>query len=164
MRSPGRSAVAVRFSARFALMCADPSGWRAAGASTLVRVLPVGPGEPAAVQALEWALRPTALLRRCAARHGEAFTLRLSFDDAPLVCVWSPRGVADGLAAPAGLLRRGESPGPLRPVAGPRSILLADGAEHLRMRRLMLPPFHGERLRDLGDVVAARAGAAVERW
>ena len=32
------------------------------------------------------------------------------------------------------------------------------------MRRLMLPPFHGERLRALGDVVAARAGTAVERW
>ena len=81
-----------------------------------------------------------------------------------MVCVWSPQGVADVLAAPAGVLRRGESPGPLRPVAGPRSILLADGAEHLRMRRLMLPPFHGERLRALGDVVAARAGTAVERW
>src|SRR3954470_19952326 len=126
--------------------------------------LPPGPSEPAAAQTLEWALRPTALLRRCARRHGEAFTLRLTFDDAPMVCVWSPRGVADVLAAPASLLRRGESPGPLRPVAGPRSILLADDAEHLRMRRLMLPPFHGERLRGLGDLVAARAGAAVERW
>ena len=126
--------------------------------------LPAGPSEPAAAQTLEWALRPTALLRRCARRHGEAFTLRLTFDDAPMVCVWSPQGVADVLAAPAGVLRRGESPGPLRPVAGPRSILLADGAEHLRMRRLMLPPFHGERLRALGDVVAARAGTAVERW
>jgi cytochrome P450 len=126
--------------------------------------LPSGPSEPAAAQTLEWALRPTALLRRCARGHGEAFTLRLTFDDAPMVCVWSPQGVADVLAAPAGVLRRGESPGPLRPVAGPRSILLADGAEHLRMRRLMLPPFHGERLRALGDVVAAHAGTAVERW
>src|SRR3954468_23284291 len=126
--------------------------------------LPPGPSEPAAVQTLEWALRPTALLRRCARRHGEAFTLRLTFDDAPMVCVWSPQGVADVLAAPAGVLRGGASPGPLRPVAGPRSILLADGAEHLRMRRLMLPPFHGERLRALRERVAARSAEATARW
>ena len=47
--------------------------------------LPPGPREPAAAQTLEWVLRPTALLRRCAARHGDAFTRRLSFDDAPTV-------------------------------------------------------------------------------
>jgi cytochrome P450 len=127
-------------------------------------VLPPGPREPAALQTIEWALRPTALLRRCAARHGEAFTLRLSFNDAPMVCVWSPRAVADVFAAPPDVLRSGESPGPLRPVAGPHSILLADGAEHLRMRRLMLPPFHRERLRALRGHVAARAAAAVEAW
>jgi cytochrome P450 len=127
-------------------------------------VLPPGPREPAVLQTLEWALRPTALLRRCAAAHGETFTLRLSFDDAPMVCVSSPQAVADIFAASPEVLRRGESPGPLRPVAGPRSILLADGAEHLRMRRLMLPPFHGERLRALRGRVAERAAAAAERW
>jgi cytochrome P450 len=126
--------------------------------------LPAGPLEPAALQTLEWALRPTALLRRCAARHGEAFTLRLSFDDAPMVCVWSPQAVADVFAAPPGALLRGQSPGPLRPVAGPRSILFADGAEHLRMRRLMLPPFHGERLPALRGLVAERAVAEVATW
>jgi cytochrome P450 len=128
------------------------------------RGLPPGPREPAALQTVEWALRPTALLRRCAARHGEAFTLRLSFDDAPMVCLWSPEAVADVFAAPPDVLRRGQSPGPLRPVAGPRSILFADGAEHLRMRRLMLPPFHGERLRALRGLVAERAAAEVSGW
>jgi cytochrome P450 len=62
--------------------------------------LPRGPSAPAAAQTLEWALRPTALLRRCARRHGEAFTLRLTFDDAPMVCVWSPQGVAGVHVAP----------------------------------------------------------------
>ena len=35
----------------------------------------------------------------------------------------------------------------LRPIMGPRSVLLLEGAEHLSRRRLMLPPFHGERMR-----------------
>ena len=55
-------------------------------------------------------------------------------------------------------------------MLGSRSVLLLDGAEHLRQRRLMLPPFHGERMRAYGDVMrevgraprsrAGRAGGA----
>ena len=126
--------------------------------------LPPGPREPAAAQTLEWVLRPTALLRRCAARHGDAFTLRLTFDDAPMVLVSSPAAVGDVWAASTEVLRRGESPGPLRRVAGPRSILLADGAEHLRIRRLMLPPFHGERMAGLTQEVASISRETVARW
>ena len=44
-------------------------------------------------------------------------------------------------------LRAGEANALLGPVLGARSVLLLDGAEHLRHRRLMLPPFHGERMR-----------------
>src|SRR5215212_4875115 len=31
----------------------------------------------------------------------------------------------------------------MEPVTGPESILLLDGDRHMRMRKLMLPPFHG---------------------
>src|SRR3954466_11098251 len=168
MRSPWRSADAMRFVARFLLMTRTllpRDGRRDPCTSARAdSVLPPGPREPATAQTLEWVLRPTAFLRRCAARHGESFTIRLTFDDAPMVCTWSARGVADVLGAPPAALRRGESPGPLRPVAGPRSILLADGADHLRMRRLMLPAFHGQRLRALRERVAARAAEATARW
>jgi cytochrome P450 family 135 len=126
--------------------------------------LPPGPREPAALQTLEWVARPTAFLRRCAAAHGEAFTIRLSFDDAPLVLVWHPDAVRAVYAASPDVARRGASPGPLRPVAGPRSILFADGEPHLRIRRLMLPAFHGDRIAAYRDVVRAVATEHVERW
>ena len=41
----------------------------------------------------------------------------------------------------------------LEPALGDRSVLLLDGAEHLRQRRLMLPPFHGERMRAYEEVM-----------
>lgn len=126
--------------------------------------LPPGPREPAALQTLEWVIRPTAFLRRCAATYGEAFTIRLAFDDAPLVLVWHPDAVRAVYAAPPDVARRGASPGPLRPVAGPRSILLADGEDHLRIRRLMLPPFHGERVAGYREVVREVTHAHVARW
>jgi cytochrome P450 len=126
--------------------------------------LPPGPREPAALQTLEWVVRPTAFLRRCAAAYGEAFTIRLSFDDAPLVLVWHPDAVRAVYSASPDVARRGSSPGPLRPVAGPRSILLADGEEHLRIRRLMLPPLHGDRVAGYRAVVADVAAEHVARW
>ncbi|HEU4977728.1 MAG TPA: cytochrome P450, partial [Solirubrobacteraceae bacterium] len=126
--------------------------------------MPPGPREPAAVQTLEWIARPTAFLRRCAARHGEAFTLRLAFDEGPLVLVWSPQAVRAVHGASPGVARRGESPGALRDVAGPRSILFTDGEEHLRVRRMMLPAFHGDRLRATGPVVSEVAAEAAASW
>ena len=126
--------------------------------------LPPGPREPAALQTLEWVARPTAFLRRCAAAYGEAFTIRLAFDDAPLVLVWHPEAVRAVYAADPSVARRGASPGPLRPVAGPRSILFADGAEHLRIRRLMLASFHGERIAAYRAVTRDVALEHVARW
>jgi len=126
--------------------------------------LPPGPREPAALQTLEWVARPTAFLRRCAAAHGEAFTIRLAFDDAPLVLVWHPDAVRAVYSASPDVAQRGASPGPLRPVAGPRSILLADGEPHLRIRRMMLPAFHGERIAAYREVVRAVAAEHVAAW
>jgi cytochrome P450 family 135 len=126
--------------------------------------LPPGPREPAALQTLEWVVRPTAFLRRCAAAYGEAFTIRLAFDDAPLVLVWHPDAVRAVYAADPSVAQRGASPGPLRPVAGPRSILFADGAEHLRIRRLMLPSFHGDRIAAYRAITREVALEHLARW
>jgi cytochrome P450 family 135 len=109
-------------------------------------------------------VRPTAFLRRCAAAHGEAFTIRLAFDDAPLVLVWHPDAVRAVYAADPSVAQRGASPGPLRPVAGPRSILFADGAEHLRIRRLMLASFHGERIAAYRAMTREVALEHLGRW
>jgi cytochrome P450 len=126
--------------------------------------LPPGPREPAALQTLEWVVRPTAFLRRCAAAYGEAFTIRLAFDDAPLVLVWHPDAVRAVYTASPSVARRGGSPGPLRPIAGPHSILLADGEDHLRIRRLMLPPFHGDRVAAYRAVVGEVTAEHLACW
>jgi cytochrome P450 len=52
----------------------------------------------------------------------------------------------------------------LQPVLGPRSVLLQEGAEHLRRRKLMLPPFHGERMRRYGELMDAITLRDIEQW
>jgi cytochrome P450 len=126
--------------------------------------LPGGPREPAALQTAEWVARPTAFLRRCRARHGAAFTVRVAWADAPMVLVSEPDDVRRVFTAPEGALLGGSSSTVLEPFAGPASILLLDGPEHLRQRRLMLPPFHGDALQAARGTIAELARAEVAAW
>jgi cytochrome P450 len=127
-------------------------------------MLPPGPAEPAVAQTIEWIARPTDLLRRSAARFGEPFTLRTLWADAPMVLVSDPDTVKRVYAAPEDVLRGGASSTVLEPFAGPSSILLTSGEAHLRQRRLVLPPFHGKRMEEHRETVAALAAAEVARW
>ncbi len=52
----------------------------------------------------------------------------------------------------------------LKPLLGPGSLLLQEGSEHLRRRKLMLPPFHGERMRAYEQVIADATERAIESW
>ena len=126
--------------------------------------LPPGPAAPAAAQTIEWVARPTDLLRRSAARYGEPFTLRTLWADAPMVLVSDPETIRRVYAAPPEALRGGASSTVLEPFAGPSSILLTSGAAHMRQRKLMLPPFHGERMEAHRSAVAALAHAELDRW
>ena len=122
-------------------------------------VLPPGPSTPSAVQTWEWLARPTTLLRRCAARYGEPFTLRTAWTDAPMVLVSRSGGGARGLHRAGRRRVAGASSTFLEPFVGPSSILVLDGAAHLRQRKLMLPPFHGERMRAHRELIAELAAA-----
>src|SRR5918998_866232 len=126
--------------------------------------LPPGPATPAAVQTVEWIMRPTDLLRRCAARHGEPFTLRTLWADGPMVLVSDPATIRRVYAAPPGELEAGASSTVLEPFVGPSSILLTRGETHLRQRKLVLPPFHGERMDAHRATVVTLAEAEVARW
>jgi cytochrome P450 len=125
--------------------------------------LPPGPRLPSALQVVGFFRRPAAFMERCHERYGDAFTLRMPASE-PMVfladpdlvkAVWT-RDKVNGL--PAG--RRIT----LQPVLGPRSVLLQEGAEHLRRRRLMLPPFHGERMRRYGELMDEITLRDVEQW
>jgi cytochrome P450 len=129
-----------------------------------MRDLPPGPREHPALQTVEWIVRPTTLLRRARARYGEPFTLRTVWYDAPLVIVSDPEEVKRAYGAPPDVLRGGEAAGFLEPFAGARSILILHGDEHLRQRRLVLPPFHGEALKGWTDTIAALAHQELDTW
>jgi len=111
-------------------------------------VLPPGPRVPALVQFLHLGFRPIAFLEECDRRYGTPFTLRIPARP-PLVMFSDPEAIREIFTGDPELLRAGEANNLLEPMLGQHSLLLLDGPRHLRERRLMLPPFHGERMTPL---------------
>ncbi|WP_205698521.1 cytochrome P450 [Conexibacter sp. SYSU D00693] len=56
------------------------------------------------------------------------------------------------------------SESPLRPVVGPNSVLTANGPRHLRQRKLLLPPFHGEAIAQYREMITEAAEREIARW
>ena len=52
----------------------------------------------------------------------------------------------------------------MEPVAGPSSILLLDGERHMRMRKLMLPPFHGEAIAHYAELIEQITNREIDTW
>src|SRR2546423_12518608 len=81
-----------------------------------------------------------------------------------MVLFSGPAAVREVFGLDPAIAPAGESWEFLRPFAGPHSILLLDGAEHLRERRLMQAPFHGERMRAFAPMVGELARQELSSW
>jgi cytochrome P450 len=128
-----------------------------------VTALPPGPTEPPAIQTARWLLRPIAFLESSRRRYGGSFSLTFLGFTQPMVMLSDPAAVQALYTNPKHALPPGRTIA-LMPVMGPRSVLLLEGSDHLARRRVMLPPFHGERMQAYEDVVRQIAIREVESW
>jgi cytochrome P450 len=124
--------------------------------------LPPGPSLAPSRQSLGWIFRPEALMERAQRERGDVFTLQLPLG--PIVCVGDPALVKALFTGDPEVLRAGEGNQPLEPIVGADSLLLLDGPRHLRRRRLVLPPLHGERLQGYAAAMAEITRADVAGW
>jgi cytochrome P450 len=124
---------------------------------------PPGPRLPRLVQTFFFIFGSRWFISRMARRYGPVVQLSTAFDS-NFVMVFDPALVKDVFRGPPERLRAGEANEPLGPALGMRSLLLLDGEEHLRQRRLMLPPFHGQRMRAYEDVMREAADRAIDSW
>ena len=118
--------------------------------------LPPGPPGPHLAQTIGWITRPGPYSRRMRARYGDIFTLHVE-QHAPWVMVNHPDHIKQVFTGDPNVLHAGEGNAILKPLLGPRSVLLLDGKEHLQHRKAMLPSFHGERMQAYGDMIRAIA-------
>jgi cytochrome P450 family 135 len=130
----------------------------------LTRSLPRGPRAHPFVQTLAWAIAPTWVMDRYARKIGESFTLTFWPSGMKLVVVSGPEAVKDVFTAPADVAPSAAGNSPVRPVMGPSSVIVLTGAEHMRQRKLLLPPFHGERMREYEQTIVDATRADMARW
>jgi cytochrome P450 len=125
-------------------------------------MLPPTPSLSPRRQVLGWIFRPEAVMERARRECGDVFTLQLPLG--PIVAVADPALIKQVFTGDSEVLRAGEGNAPLEPVVGPDSLLLLDGARHLRRRRLVLPPFHGERLEAYTSAMEDITRADLASW
>jgi cytochrome P450 len=125
--------------------------------------LPPGPPYPRPVQTLGWVKRPMAFMERCRERYGDAFTLRIAHEGT-WVLLSDPDAVRQVFTGDPRLLHAGEANVVLLPVLGSHSVLLLDEDPHMRQRKLMLPPLHGERLARHAEAMREIAEREVAGW
>jgi cytochrome P450 len=126
--------------------------------------LPPGPRAPALLQTLAWALAPTWVMDHCAQRLGETFTLTFWPSGMQLVVVSGPEAVKTVFTAPPHVAPSAAGNSPVAPVMGPSSVIVLTGAEHMRQRKLLLPPFHGERMREYQQTIVQATSADMAGW
>lgn len=126
-------------------------------------LLPPGPRAPAIVQALRIARDPLGYAMATQRRFGEPFTMR-SPGFGTSVVFSSPELIKPIVTGDPYVFHAGLANAPIKPVLGPWSLLALDRAPHMAQRKLLLPPFHGERLRAYAGLIEELAQREVVSW
>jgi cytochrome P450 len=108
--------------------------------------------------------RPAAFMERVHERYGDPVTVRTYWTPEPMVLFSHPDAVRDVFRLDPEIAPAGQSWEFLRPYAGPDSILLLDGEQHVRERRLLRQPFHGQRMHALAPLVRELAHREIDNW
>jgi cytochrome P450 len=125
--------------------------------------LPPGPRTPAPLTLLRFGRRPVELLSRWHARYGDLFTVKMS-GFGPGVYVADPHAIRELFTGDQSDLLAGDANSFMEPILGPSSVLILDGSEHLRQRKLLLPPFQGSRVAAFREVIRDVAEREIAGW
>jgi cytochrome P450 len=125
--------------------------------------LPPEPKGSSLSQTLRWAFRPLQFMDDCRRKYGDNFSVRFLGFERPMVLISDPAAIkalymerSHGLPPGRNII--------LEPILGSGSLLIQEGAEHLSRRKLMLPPFHGERMRSYEAAVDEIVSTEIDSW
>jgi cytochrome P450 family 135 len=111
---------------------------------------------------LRFTLDPEGYFAAAHRRHGDVFTLRVLGQR--WVAIAHPEAVKEVFSHGPSEVDSGDANQALSPVLGTRNLLLLDGEEHLHRRRIVLPLFHGERMRAYEEVIRAAIRKEIAEW
>ena len=114
------------------------------------------------LQVLRFNQRQIEFVFKARRKLGEVFAMRVYREDD--VVTSHPDHVRSLFTADPGVAPSLTGESPLRPIVGPNSVLTAIGPRHLRQRKLLLPPFHGEAIERYAQMISGAAEREIDRW
>ena len=123
--------------------------------------LPNGPKTPPFVQLIQWIGDPLTYMDKCAKQYGDIFTAQVTNGE-PWVMIDHPQAVQEMFNSNA-FHAPGKVNSLFKPL-GEQSMLLLSGERHKRERQLLMPPFHGERMRNYGKLICDIATDVASKW
>ena len=126
---------------------------------------PNGPKTPAIVQMMQWIADPFAFMHNCVERYGDCFTARVAKNFRPIVFVSNPQALEEILTGDS---KQFDAPGGMneifQPLLGDSGVIMLSGSRHRRERQLLMPPFHGERMRAYGQIISDITEQVISQW
>ena len=122
--------------------------------------LPDGPQTPTLLQLIRWITGPLEFMETCANRYGDCFTAKIG-GSATYVFFSNPQAIEKIFTAEPkqfGVYTI------LRPTVGDNSLIVLDGDRHQQQRQLLMPPFHGERMRAYGQLICQITEQVTNQW
>jgi cytochrome P450 len=107
--------------------------------------------------------RPISFIEACRRRYGDIFSLRLG-PGRNTVVVAEPTAARQVVRGDPDVFRAGDANGLLKPVVGPASLLVLDGDEHMRHRRILLPAFAAKHGPAFAETVEAATRERLASW
>lgn len=122
-----------------------------------------GPSTPRVLRMLKLIAQPLNYLEDYAQRYGDPF--RVGGKNSPGIVYFSnPQAIQEIFTAEPELFDIGRGNRILRFLLGEHSLILLDGARHQRQRRLLTPPFHGDRMRAYGELIYDITQQVTQEW
>jgi cytochrome P450 len=118
---------------------------------------------PRALQVARFSFRQSQFLLGARRRLGEVFRMHGMIPGRPVITS-HPDHARSLFTAKVEHVPSLTAESPLRPIVGPNSVLTANGPRHLRQRKLLLPPFHGEAIEQYRTMIAAVAEREIDAW
>jgi cytochrome P450 family 135 len=118
---------------------------------------------PRPIQTFAWVARTGPFLERAHRRYGDVFSVRIA-QEGTWVMLADPEHIRQVFTGDPKVFHAGEANAILRPVVGENSLLTLDEQAHMSQRKLLLPPFHGERMQSYGDLMREIAEREIATW
>jgi cytochrome P450 family 110 len=120
---------------------------------------------PTFIQTFQVMFDQFGVLERYHQKYGDIFYTPASFSFPPFVIFNDPKAIEKVFTADPNLFEVGKQTSlAIRVLLGEKSLVALSGVQHQRHRKLLMPPFHGERMKSYGDTIIDITKKVISQW